>query len=313
MNEAEMKSIHAAQSKAIDPALVERLASLGYVAATTSRHFDSETGPDPKDRLKDYAETHRAIALAYAGQLDRSVALLERVLDRSPDLLDSRNILGLLQLKLKRYQQAASNFKKVVQKDPLNLMAHYNAGVSYFELNQLDDAAKELQATLVIASHDGGAVEREAVPAEELLGRTWLQKKDYERARQQFTHLLTIAPRNFLAQYGLGWVAQQERKWDEALQHLQAAAEIDPKNAAVRASLGTVYYHKGDLSRANEEFAEAVRLEPNSAQMHYNLGLLLRERKLNDEAASEFRKALTLDPKFDAARRALAGMEQGGK
>ena len=302
---------HQVQSQAIDPALVERLASLGYVAATTSRHFDSEAGPDPKDRLNDYAETHRAITLAYAGQLGKSVALLERVLDRNPDLLDSRNILGLLQLKLKLYQQAASNFQKVVQEDPLNLMGHYNAGVSYFELNRLDDAVKELEATLAIASHAGGAVEQEVIPAEELLGRIWLKKNDYERARKQFTHLLTVAPRNFLAQYGLGWVAQQEGKWDEALQHLQAAADINPKGAAVRTSLGTVYFHKGDLSRANDEFAEAARLEPNSAETHYNLGLLLRERKLNDEATLEFRKALKLDAKFDAARRALAGMEQG--
>jgi tetratricopeptide (TPR) repeat protein len=304
---------HQVQSQAIDPALVERLASLGYVAATSSRHSDSESGPDPKDRLNDYAETHRAITLAYSGRVKESVVLLERVLDRDPDLLDTRNILGMLQQKLKQHQQAVSNFQKVLQKDPLNLMAHYNAGVSYFELNRLDDAVKELEAAQAIASHGGGAMEQEAVPAEELLGRIWLQKNDYERARGQFNHLLTISPRNFLAQYGLGWVAQQEGKWDEALQHLQAAAEINPKGAAVRTSLGTVFFHKGDLSRANDEFAEAVRLEPNSALAHYNLGLLLRERKIHNEAAREFRKALDLDPKFGAARDALVGMEQGKK
>jgi tetratricopeptide (TPR) repeat protein len=302
---------HPVQSHAVDPGLVERLASLGYVAATTSRHSDSESGPDAKDRLSDYAETHRAIALAYSGQLRESVVLLEKVLDRDPDLLDTRNILGMLQQKLKQHQQAVSNFQKVLQKDPLNLMAHYNAGVSYFELHRTDDAVKELEAARAIGSHGDGVPEQEAAPAEELLGRIWLEKNDYERARTQFNHLLTIAPRNFVAQYGLGWIAQQQGKWDEAIAHLQAAADIKPKGAAVRTSLGTVYFHKGDLNRANEEFAEAVRLEPNSAQAHYNLGLLLRERKLNDEAAREFRKALDLGPKFDAARQALAGLEQG--
>jgi tetratricopeptide (TPR) repeat protein len=296
---------HQVQSQAVDPALVERLASLGYVAATTSRHSDSESGPDAKDRLSDYAETHRAIALAYSGRLSESVVLLQRVLDRDPDLLDTRNILGMLQQKLKQHQQAVGNFQKVLQKDPLNLMAHYNAAVSYFELHRPDDAVKELEAAQAIASHGGGAMEQEAAPAEELLGQIWLQKNDYERARGQFNHLLTVAPRNFVAQYGLGWVAQQEGKWDEALPHLQAAADINPKAAAVHTSLGTVYFHKGDLSRANEEFAEAVRLEPNSAQTHYNLGLLLRQRKDFEGAAREFRKALDLDPRFDAARAAL--------
>ena len=304
---------HQVQPQAIDRGLVERLASLGYVAGTRSRPSDSESGPDPKDRLSDYAETHRAIALAYSGQLRESAVLLEGVLARSPDLLDTRNILGLLQQKLNRHQQAVRNFQKVLQKDPLNLLAHYNAGVSYFELNRLDDAAKELEATQAIASRAGGAMERESTPAEELLARIWLQKKDYERARGQFNHLLTIAPRNFLAQYGLGWLALQEGKWDEALPHLQAAADINPEDAAVRTSLGTAYFHKGDLSRANDEFAEAVRLDPKSASAHYNLGLLLRERRINEEAAREFRNALTLDPEFHAAREALASMEQGKK
>jgi choline-sulfatase len=299
------------QSQAIDQGLVERLASLGYVAATTSSHSDSELGPDPKDRLNDYAETHRAITLAYSGQLRESTVLLEKVLARDSDLLDTRNILGLLQQKLNQHQQAVSNFQKVLQKDPLNLMAHYNAGVSYFELNQLDGAVKELEATLAIASRPGGAMEHETTPAEELLGRIWLEKKDYERARGQFDHLLTVAPRNFIAEYGLGWMALQEGKWDEALQCLQAAVDINPKDAAVRNSLGSAYFHKDDLSRANDEFAEAVRLNPNLASAHYNLGLLLRQRRLNKEAAREFRKAVDLDPNLDAAREALTNMEEG--
>ena len=97
----------------------------------------------------------------------------------------------MLQQKLNQHQQAVSNFQKVLQKDPLNLMAHYNAGVSYFALSRLDDAVKELEASVAIASHTGGATEQEAVPAEELLGKIWLQKKDYERAKGQFSHLLT--------------------------------------------------------------------------------------------------------------------------
>lgn len=299
--------------QAVDRGLVERLASLGYVASTRSRPADSESGLDPKDRLRDYAETHRAIALAYSGQLSESVVLLEGVLARSPDLLDSRNILGLLQQKLNRHQQAVGNFQKVLQKDPLNVLAHYNAGVSYFALNRLDEAVKELEATQAIASRAGGAMEWESTPAEELLGRIWMQKKDYERARGQFNHLITIAPRNYLAQYGLGWLALQDSKWDEALVHLQAAADINPKDAAVRTSLGTAYFHKGDLTRATDEFAEAVRMDPQSALAHYNLGLMLRERSINDEAAREFRKALDLDPKFDAAREALAGIEERAK
>jgi tetratricopeptide (TPR) repeat protein len=301
------------QARAIDPGLVERLASLGYVAATGSHPSDPDSGPDPKDRLMDYAETHRAIALAYSGKLKESAAMLESVLRRSPDLVDTRNILGLLQQKMGQHEQAAGNFQKVLERDPLNLMAHYNAGVSYFKLNQLDPARKELEVALAIASSSGATMDQVTTPAEELLGRIWLEKKDYQRARRQFAQLLAAEPRNYLAQYGLGWIALQEGKLDEALRHLEAAREIQPQVAPVHTSLGTAYYQKGEVNRAQDEFAKAVELDPNSASAHYNLGLLLQKRRQPEEAAREFRRALALDPAFQPAREALASMGEGKK
>jgi len=68
-----------------------------------------------------------------------------------------------------------------------------------------------------------------AMRAEELLGSIWLEKKDDEQARLHFNRVLAVAPRNSLAQYGLGWIATQEGKWDDALQHLRAALDIDPQ------------------------------------------------------------------------------------
>jgi tetratricopeptide (TPR) repeat protein len=136
----------------VSPEIVERLASLGYVAITSSHPSNSGSNRDPKDRISAYAATHPAIALACAGRLAESASMLENILNRNPDLMDTRNILGMVQQKLGRHKQAARNFEEVLRVDPSNILAHYNAGVNCFELHRLDDARKHMEAILTIAS-----------------------------------------------------------------------------------------------------------------------------------------------------------------
>jgi tetratricopeptide (TPR) repeat protein len=300
-----------AQSSAINPDVARALRSLGYVAATSSHSADADSGPDPKARVDDYLKTEEAVTLSFAGQLPRSVGLLKEVLAKDPDLIDTRNLLGLFQQKLGRPEESVETFRKVLERDPLNLMAHYNLGVQYFQLNRLDDAARELQATLAIGSPRGAAVEHLTQPSEEMLGKIWLEKRDFVRARDQYNHLLTVFPRDFAAHYNLGWIASEERNWEEATRQLHAALEIEPNNAQAHNALGTIYFQKGDFAEAHAQFSAAIKLDPKFAQAHYDLGLLLSKSKMRKEAAREFKKALEVDPKFLPAQRALEEMQHG--
>jgi Flp pilus assembly protein TadD len=87
-------------------------------------------------------------------------------------------------------------------------------------------------------------------------------KKDYIRARQQFTHLAAVAPANFGAHYNLGILAMREGRSEEALRELQAATLADPGAAQAHSALGTLYYARGELDRARKEFHQALALDP---------------------------------------------------
>jgi arylsulfatase A-like enzyme/tetratricopeptide (TPR) repeat protein len=297
------------RAHAVSPEVVERLSSLGYVAVTSGHRDDSDSGADPKDRIVQYEETHRAISIAYSGRLKESVALLENVLAKTPDLPDARNILGMFQQKLGRHEQAVKNFRDVLREDPLNVLVHYNLAVSYFNLNRPEDAIKELNAVLAIASDSGRALEQVTTPAKELLGTIWIQQKEYSRARTQFEQLLTVAPRDYVAHYNLGWLAGLEGNVEEGLGHLQVAVEVEPKNAEAHNALGSLYLRQGDLPKAQDQFAEATRLSPGSAWAHYNLGVVFAREKNKERAVSEFKQALQADPNFRPAREALRQIE----
>jgi len=180
------------------------------------------------------------------------------------------------------------------------------------QLHQLDDALRELEATLTIGLPRGESVEQLTQPSEEMLGKIWLEKGDWARAREQYNHLLTIFPRDFAAHYNLGWIASEERNWAEATRQLGAALEIEPNNASAHNALGTVYLQEGNLTEARAQFDAAVKLDSKLPQVHYDLGLVLSKMNKRNEAVREFKKALEIDRKFLPAQKALDELRPGG-
>jgi len=194
-----LQSRYAPQQKPVpmpaSPEVLARLKSLGYLATSRPRAAMDSSGPDPKDRLDEYLRYGRGIMFSSTGYL--SLAIHE--------------------------------FQEVVNQDPQNVLAHYYLAVCYHRSRRLDDAAKELDATLALAP--------DYWRAEELLGTIWLEKKDYVRAHEQFTHLLKTVPGDYGAHYNLGILAMRNDKWEEAQRELRAAVAADPDSKQAREAL----------------------------------------------------------------------------
>jgi len=293
------------QSRTISPEVVGALNALGYVAASSTSPDSAESRPDPKDRIHDFEGMNRAILLGSTGRLEEANAQLQQLQSRFPEVSDIRIFLGINQQKLGSHKEAAETFREILKNDPLNMLAHFNLAVSCFQLQQIDEAIRELQAVLAIAPY--------YTHADELLGAIWLQTKNYERARAQFNHLLSVDPQDYSAHYNLGVLATLERKWEEGEQHLRSALLADPNSAEAYNSLGSLLLQRGDLEKARQAFLKTIALDPKMAGAHYNLGLVLRKQNKQDEAAGAFRQALALDPHLSAAREALDRIEQAPK
>lgn len=285
----------------LSPEVLARLSSLGYVAVSTARSETFESGPDPKDRIAAFNRYSQALTLASKGSLRESRTVFEQLLAESARVIDVRISYGLTLQELGQHAEAAEEFRRVLKEDPLNVLAHFDLGVSDLALHRTDDAVKELEATLAIAPY--------YTHADELLAKVFLEKQDYPRARSHFEHQLTFDPDNFAAHYSLGALAVQERRWDDALLHLRAAVRADPQSAEAHNVLGSLYLLRGDLEEAEREFATALRLAPRFAQAHYNLGLVFQKRTENEKAAQQYRLALQADPSLRVAREALDSLD----
>jgi arylsulfatase A-like enzyme/Tfp pilus assembly protein PilF len=158
----------------------------------------------------------------------------------------------------RRLPEAIREFQKVLEEDGHNVLARFYLAVCYYRSGRLDDAVKALDATR--------AMSPDHLPAEELLATIWLLKKDYARARQQFTHVMAIAPQNYAAHYNLGVLARREGRADEAAREWQAAARADPSSAQPHTALASLYCAQGHVNRAMEEFRRAVALDPHDEE-----------------------------------------------
>ncbi len=296
---------HKADPRMPSPEVVQKLASLGYVAVSRAHPESRDSGPDPKDRISVFEAYGNALVLAGEGEVSGATAQLKQILAKDPDLVDVRLSLAQNQQTLGQHAEAIENLRQALKLDPLNALAHFNLARSYFAQQQIDLAIKEANAALAIAPY--------YTHAEELLGTISLQQNDYAQARTHYRNILKTAPDDYVANYNLGALAMVEGKWEEGEAYLRAAQRFDPQSSEAHNTLGSLFVRRGDLEAARREFAEAVRLEPGSALAHYNLGLVLREQRKIEEAVREFRSALAADPDFSAAREELRALQGSPK
>ena len=288
------------------PEVIASLRSLGYLSGGQPSLGSLTSGPDPKDYITDYSKYRHALTLATAGSLRESNAQLEAILAQHPDLREVRNMLALNQQRMGQHEAAAKNFRQVLQSDPQNAAAHLNLATSFSRLDRMEEALKEDQAAIAIASQSGGALEHVLIPAKEMLGAIRIRNAEYDKARDEYMSLLKLAPANYEAHYNLAWLDSREGHAEEALRHLQAAVKSDPDSAGAHNALGSIYLQRRDLEDAGKEFAEAARLDPKLIFAHYNLGLVLQLQGSKQASADEFRAALKIDPNFRPAQKALA-------
>jgi tetratricopeptide (TPR) repeat protein len=103
-------------------------------------------GDDPASdslvgRSDAYKSGYKAIkAKDYKG----GVEWMEKAIAKDPKDADALNWLGYSHRKLKEYPEALDAYKRALALDPDHRGAHEYLGEAYLEMNQLDDAKKEL-------------------------------------------------------------------------------------------------------------------------------------------------------------------------
>jgi Flp pilus assembly protein TadD len=121
------------------------------------------------------------------------------------------------------------------------------------------------------------------------------ESQDTGGASLTYRRVLELDPRNKLAWYGLGLIAQQNGRTLDARAAYDKALKVDPSFMSALFSEANLL-KSSDPDRAMELLKRAVAAQPKAATIRMQLGLLLAAKGRDTAAEDEFRRAVATDP-----------------
>jgi len=234
-----------------DPALLERLHSLGYVAVSAGTFTEASGKPlrDPKDRLQVYELISDARADGQQG----------------------------------RYQESLRKLREAEKAEPGSLQIRYLTGLDYYRMNDFRHAAESFRAALHLDPQFGWAAA--------YLGLSQSALGDLDGAGVSFQRALELNPANCVAAFNLGAAYARQKRTEAAIEAFQRAVEILPEYAAAYEALGELYLSVGRAADAVHALEEAVQLAPGSRKAHYHLGRAYQAQGRTADAQRELQRA----------------------
>ena len=158
--------------------------------------------------------------------------------------------------KNKKYDEAATLLRQVVETDPADFPAWLELGTVYFIQKNYDEAEKAY--TQAISKHPDYAV------ALLSLGRLRIAQKNYDGAIEALSQAVKVQPTSAQANFFLGEAYLQKKKGSLAVGYLNEAIKLDPIGMAdAHLRLGALYNAVGMKDKAAAEYEQFLKKVPD--------------------------------------------------
>jgi arylsulfatase A-like enzyme/Flp pilus assembly protein TadD len=237
-----------AEKNLTDPALLERLRSLGYVAVSAGTYSDASGKPlaDPKDRVQVYELFSEAMSEGQHGRYDESLRKLKQAAKTEPNLIPIHYLMAINYYRKKDFAQALAEFQEVLKLDPKYALATYYMGLTYGEMSNFDAAIQTLQKALELDPTNFSAAFN--------LGAAYLKKDQIQPGVAAFQRSVSIYPDYAPGHEALGEVYLYLKRPDDAVRELERAVELAPGMRKAHLALGRAYEAKGLHEQAERQF-----------------------------------------------------------
>lgn len=260
-----------------DPATLEKLHALGYLAggaASTKQRYTAED--DPKRLIDVDTRTRGVIRLYREGDIEGALALCRENIRQRPDM-------PLAYLQLAYLERARGNIGGAVvaahqafELRPLDAESVSLYAVYLTEAGRPKEAAEVLAPYMTAVQPDLDVLTARGM-ALASLGRREEALETFERAR-------ATDPSNARVLVNIGTVYLMAGDLTQARQAFEAALDVDPGVARAHNSLGVIAAREGRTDEAIERWRRAVTLDPRDYQTLFNLGVTLRKAGREAEA-----------------------------
>ena len=283
-----------------------------------------------RDHAKDMVVKKNYIQLLILkDRLDEARKLNDEVINAKPDDPDAQIYKGEIEIRGGKSNDAVNTLQAVLKNDPDNAVAHYQLGLAFAQLGNVNRAEAEWRDAIrlrpdIVEAHRalaGIAIHRSdasglAEEAEQIIALqpaasdgyllraiAEIDRKQYATADEYIHRALEKEPNNPGAYVQLGNLRMAQNQFAEAQKAYQQGLDQDPNSTDALGGVLNVDVAQKQPDRAIATVKAQLSRYPRNVGFHIMLGQLLMEQK-NDlkGAEAEFQQASDLDKTNSEAR-----------
>jgi len=204
---------------------------------------------------------------------------------RDPDAASVHYVEGILKTNAGQHEQAASEFRRVIQLDPRHGDAYRRLGQALEEIGQLQESEAARTRATEVASDDYRNFQS--------LGAFYFYRGRFSEAVGPLRRAVQLAPREAAPRFALGSALKGLGQFQAAESELRKAVELRETASALHA-LGAVLAYQRQEREAIPYFQRALQLSPDRFLSWMYLGTCFRRINRAGEAAQANQKAMML-------------------
>jgi len=193
----------------------------------------------------------------------------------------------------KKWNEAEQSFREAIKRDEGN--ANYHAWLAR-TLSAMEKDTLALEEVNVALK-----LNPQCAMAYFVCGRVHGEKKEWDKAIQNYTYAIEFDSQLVIAYINRGNVFSNKKEWDKAIQDFTRAIELDPKNAYAYNNRSWVFYNKKEWDNAIQDYTRAIELDPKDADAYNNRGYAFTQKQESDKAIQDYTRAIELNPQFALA------------
>jgi lipoprotein NlpI len=148
----------------------------------------------------------------------------------------------------------------------------------------------------------GRLSDRELAVAFNNRGLGHFNKKDYDRAIQDFDQAIRLNPHapDYFYRRGLAYFEKKDH--DRAIQNFDEALKLGPDNVSILKQRGSAFEAKKEYDHAIRDYDRAIGLQSNYVPALLRRAHVYQEKRQYEQALADYEAAAQADPKFASER-----------
>jgi len=176
---------------------------------------------------------------------------------------------GLGYFDLSMMEEAATEFRKVVEKEPNFLIGHFYLGMAYAEMSLYEKALNEFRLILALSQNDYvNAI------IHNFKGNIYAEKEQFEKALEEFKKALDF-DNNFIdVFFNTGATLYNMGKYQDSIEYFKKALKYYHEDWELFYYIGKAYGNLGQFQEAIYYIERSAELNSSYAAIHLELGVL---------------------------------------